>query len=441
MTNATVPGQAATLHAGKAVRMAVWTLVVPACLVGLIASATFMATDLHMNDFGKFYYSTTSFLEGKDLYAPNPATRMLVNTETRQLLNMNPPHFHLLILPLAMFGPMTALWLWGLANVAALILSLRLIASELGLPWTPSRLEWTFAAVVACSATGASVITGQLTFLLLLPVTVAWIAARRGNWTRAAVYLGVCASVKPFLGIFLIYFALRRSMRAVAVMTITGLACTVTGLAVFGWNAYQGWLSALSAVDWTWAPMNGALAGLLTRAFVENPLYTPVVHAPRLGGAVAGILAIIMAAVSLRIFVRDASRDAADRAFGGLLVTAQLVSPLGWIYYLWLLAGPAAALYISAASRPSRVRDVLALVAVPGLLVPVATTAAWSTPPWIGATLGSLYVWTTLFIWAGFLADVRAAGAADRAESVRLSSDATEFAYVTSGFSRTSVPL
>ena len=76
------------------------------CLLFYIQLTVYMVQRLHMNDFGKFYYSARLFLDGQDMYGPSPATEIPVGeTETRQFLNMNPPHFHLLILPFALLSP------------------------------------------------------------------------------------------------------------------------------------------------------------------------------------------------------------------------------------------------------------------------------------------------------------------------------------------------
>ena len=84
-----------------------------------------------MNDFGKFYYSAVLFLEGKDMYGPSPATLIKVSpTERRQFWNMNPPHMHVPLLPLAVLPPMTALAIWSALNLLALAVSLRLIYRE-----------------------------------------------------------------------------------------------------------------------------------------------------------------------------------------------------------------------------------------------------------------------------------------------------------------------
>src|SRR5437870_572685 len=59
--------------------------------------------DLHMNDFGKFYYSALAYRAGRDMYAPTAATDIGYGTTLgMQFLNMNPPHFQLLMLPLAL---------------------------------------------------------------------------------------------------------------------------------------------------------------------------------------------------------------------------------------------------------------------------------------------------------------------------------------------------
>lgn len=365
----------------------------------------FMVKELHLNDFGKFYYSTRLFLDGQDMYGSSPATAIPVSeTEVRQFLNMNPPHFHFLTLPLAALSPVRAYFVWTIMNLVALAMSLQVISRELRVRWSVRKVAWSFAALIFCSATGTIVVTGQLTFLLLLPVTLSWIAARNGNWSKSALYLGLCASVKPFFGIFLIYLLLRRYVKPAAVMVLTGIACGAAGLAVFRWSAYQRWLDALSAVDWAWAPMNGSIGAVIARSFGENPLYSPILFAPSLIAPVTGALGVLVGIVSFRILLRTSNKQA-DHVFGGLLLTAQLISPLGWIYYAWLLLGPMVALYQARGSHACQWRDRLALAATPGLIIPFTLIGLWNSSPWQGLTLGSVYTWTMLFLWGSVMAD------------------------------------
>ena len=384
------------------------TLIVSLCVGFLLYYSivvAFMVQELNMNDFGKFYYATRLFLDGQDMYGPTPATGVLAGTtELDSSRNMNPPHFHLLMLPFAVLNPASAISLWMIVNLLALCVSLGAVSRELHVRWTSRRLAWTAAAVLCCSVTGTIAVTGQLTFVLLLPVTLAWIAARHNRWNSAAALLGVCASIKPFLGIFLIYLMLRRDRTPAAIMIFAGAMCVLAGLVVFGRSAYEGWLSVMASVDWTWSPLNGSLAALVSRAFGQNPIYTPVLSASWLIKPVTTLMVLSIGMISLRQLQQSPPRFV-DHIFAGLLVTAQLVSPLGWVYYLWLLAGPAAAIVLSSQSHACTLRDRLAVLALPGLLIPFSLNNLGSGSAWASLTLGSIYVWTTFFLWASLMAD------------------------------------
>jgi hypothetical protein len=329
---------------------------------------------------------------------------------------MNPPHFHLLILPLALLGPLPAVLLWAALNIGALVVGLRLIARELGLAWTWSGLGWTLFAVAVSAATGTIVLTGQVTFVIMLPFTLAWVAARRGRWTTAGVYLGVVVSLKPFLAIFAIYLLATRRLAAAVTMALTGALCCLVGLIIFGPHAYVAWLGALSAVDWTWAPMNVSITALVARTLGENPVYAPLLHAPALVRPVSLVLAALVALTSLLLVIRDRSGESADRAFGILTLASLLASPLGWVYYLPLVTGPALALWQSSRARRFPLRDLLVGASVVGLVTPLFATVWLRDRAWWTPTLGSIYVWTTLALWTSVLLDGhRRSARADRA--------------------------
>lgn len=362
-----------------------------------------MYADLHMNDFGRFYYSTRAFLAGGDMYGPTEATAIQVGSITAHLWNMNPPHFHLLLLPLAILTPLWALVAWWLANIGALAFSLRAIGREVGWRWTMPRILWTTTATVLCSATGIIVITGQLSFLLMLPITLAWAAARRNRWTRAAIWLGIAVSVKPFLGLFWIYLLATRRVKAAATMALTASACVLAGVFVFGWSTYARWLEVLSKVDWAFAPMNASIAGVLSRSLTANPIFVPLANRPSIAAPAGIALAVLVGTVSLFAFARDRSAIAIDRTFAGLVFTSLLISPLGWMYYVWLALGPVAALWTTIDLHPSRVRNACIVAAMPGLLLPLYVTTALADLPIGSITLGSIYTWTMCWMWGAVM--------------------------------------
>jgi hypothetical protein len=395
-----------------------------------------MTSLLHMNDFGKFYYSAQAFLDGGDMYAPNPATNLrFVEAPELQFLNMNPPHFHLLVLPLARLPPDVAVTVWLAVSLMALIVSVLIISREFEVVWTAAGVLTAAAGALAFAGTQSFFATGNLSLLLLLALTICWAAARRGNWTMAAVWLGACLSVKPFLLIFAPYLLLTRRFRPLVVALAAAVSCLAAGLLIFGADAYRAWYGALArSGDWAWGVMNASFLGIFRRAFDSQPIGTPLVIAPALvkGWLVA---AAIVGVVTLVACLPDARSSTAstgsgqtgsgraedvDRSFALLLVAAQLVSPLGWIYYLWLPAGPIAAVALklrnrevaqafrpadAALKRCTTFRHLLALIAAIGFVWPMPFLLAFRNHAWGTLTIASIYFWATLALWLWLLAN------------------------------------
>jgi hypothetical protein len=192
-------------------------------------------------------------------------------------------------------------------------------------------------------------------------------------------------------------------------MGAVGAACVAVGVAIFGWAAYVEWLDALSSVDWAWAAMNGSVAAPLSRLLAPNPFFEPILNQPRLVAPLTLLFVVPIVVFALLLAHRDRSPASVDRTFAGALLTAQLVSPLGWNYYLWIALGPCLALWQSFGRRPSRPRNALLAAAIPLVLCPLLiVTVARHTPIEI-LTVGSAAFWSTLALWAVIVADYYAA--------------------------------
>lgn len=386
---------------GDLVRVAIGYVVVGliALVLGYQAIVVrLMFSGLNMNDFGKFYYSARYFLDGQDMYGPSPATEIPVGeNESRQFWNMNPPHFHLLLLPLAGRSPGWALTIWGAFNLLALALAMWIVTTELNLKWTTAGTLWSVLFSVANASTGAIVVTGQLTFLILLCLTLAWRAARRSRWVSAAIWLGVLASVKPFLGLFGVLFLLRGRLTAAVGMAATACICMAAGIVVFGVSSYLAWIDALRLADWTWPPMNGAIAGFFARSLSLSPIFTPLFEGDSLVPVLTAAATLLVLAIAFKSLT-SADRQPVDKDFLVLLLTTLLVTPLGWIYYLWLILGPALACW-----RPNHRWNAIHLIVASFTLVclmcPLPLTGIWLGQSWAAPTIGSAYFWTTLGLW------------------------------------------
>ena len=361
-----------------------------------------MTERLQMNDFGKFYYSTRAFLDGRDMYAPSPATNLrFENTPDLQYLNMNPPHFHLLVLPLSTLEPRYAVAVWMAVSVFALIVSLLLIAREIPIKWNSVRVMAAVCGVLAFAGTQAFFLTGQISMLLMLAMTLCWRDARRGRWGAAGVWLGVCSSVKPFVLIFLPYLLATRRFRAAGVALVTAASCFAIGVLVFGVQNSLSWYRALSqSGDWAWAEMNASAFGFFRRVFDTQPIAPPVLVKPqlvKLWMAAAGVIG----GVTLVVAATDKSSSAVDRAFAMLLIAALLISPLGWIYYMTVVAGPVAAVVFE--PRPHGRHGWLSIgigtVAAVGLLWPHPLLGAFQPSRWATLVFTSAYFWAALAAW------------------------------------------
>jgi alpha-1,2-mannosyltransferase len=375
------------------------------CVVafGLDALLLRKMMELHMNDFGKFYYSARAFLAGTDMYAPSPATDVGIGAAAHvQFLNMNPPHFHLIVLPFAALPADQAAIVWMAASVFALMLSLALIGRELAISWTPFSVLLLVLGVLSFSGTQAFFLTGQMSMLLLLAMTACWMAARHGRWNAAAVWIGLCLSVKPFVAIFLPYLLLTHRYRAAFVAIATAAAAFAVGFLVFGQENLASWYRALAqSSDWTWAEMNASLLGFFRRAFDLQPIAPPLVVHPGWVNAWIPIAGLIGAA-TLFVAGSDRSPHSVDRAFGLLLVAAILISPLGWIYYAPVIAGPVAALLIDDWRFVTRRwwSALLAGVAVAGLFWPHPLLGLFQPNRWATVLVTSAYFWALLAAWA-----------------------------------------
>ena len=373
------------------------------------------------NDFGRPLWDTIAFLRGQAMYAPNLAVHWRLDEmgfEAIDLWNLNPPHFQLLFLPLAVLEPTFALLVWCLVGGLCLYLSLRIIFQENPLELTPDRRQWVALGILSFSGMGSALVTGHMSFCLMLLVTLVWRNARRGRWTWAGALLGVGMSVKPFLLILIPYLVLKRHWRGVVAAGLTASFCFLLGLAVFGVDNHRSWLQRLGTADsWTWLPMNASLFGFLRRALTDNPFYSSLADLdPGTVRVIWLCLAMPAGLAALSVSLSDPSRTGIDRAFGLLLVSALLLSPLGWTYYFWLPLGPIAAVATGWwRDRPARDgggeaenppwHRLLLLLATPGLFSPAFATMFYQPLPLATLFYGGISFWSLLLVWLALIVD------------------------------------
>jgi hypothetical protein len=226
----------------------------------------------------------------------------------------------------------------------------------------------------------------QLTWLLWPLLLVAWSCWRRERWTAGAIAFGVALSFKSFLGLFLIWLALKRQWRALAVSLASCAAALAVGIMAYGVDVFRAWMGALGSVEWSYAVMNASWRGIVSRSLTATgSAGAPLIVRPDL---VTPLFVIGAAAVLVVTFLR-AARQGVEDSWPALMASSLLVSPLGWLYYIW---------WVLPGIRPSRL-----LVAAPLLWVPMVCVL-WGQPSgWATVTIGSVFFWGLLLAWGYFI--------------------------------------
>jgi Glycosyltransferase family 87 len=362
-----------------------------ACSVALATFATVsLISDTFPNDFSVFLESARRLRAGADLYqAPLRAGPGY---------NLNTPAVVLAFVPFSFLADAVALRIWTLLAIAGYALGAYWIAREVA----PARTVTVSAAVVLSQPAITSLLLGQIGAALMLLVTAAWVADRRNRPWLAGCLLGLAIGAKPFLVVCAAYVVWRR-LRALALGVCAGLAAaTAIGWLAAGFAGFRSWLAALEQISWSAHVANGSLFGLFTRTLSTTPEVlhaTPIALRPELVQPLWWTAAAIVGVVLVRTLI--VTRDL-DRAWAVALAASLLVSPLGWVYYATIFAGPLAAVALTATTRS---RLLLAAGYVCLLVPPLAG------PPLgrIGVLLfGSIYAWGFLFVLAGVAMDAGA---------------------------------
>jgi hypothetical protein len=198
--------------------------------------------------------------------------------------------------------------------------------------------------------------------------------------------------------LFAIAFVVQKRWRAAAAMAAAGTAMAAVGAIGIGVHEYAAWVRQLAGVSWAEHYMNASLLGLLERAFSATPWGThplidlPVVIRPLW---IAGVTVIALVTLT-----RWRKWHDVDRTFLITGAAMLLLSPLGWVYYLWFLLPPLLALLMRRDALDGRGRR-LVWIGLAALFVP-------SPAPWLSfmtgamtSTLGSIYAWGLLLLWIG----------------------------------------
>jgi MFS family permease len=302
------------------VRVFVYAL---AILVGVLAvlSGLVLTRFDRRTDFRIFYRSALAWRSHQPIY---PETRP----------NLNLPAVVVAYVPLTYLSERNALSLFTLAGIGCVIAASRRISSVVtAVPWFVVA-----SLIFALEGGWTNLWLGQEGLVVMLLTTLGWLADRdrrdvaAGGWAGAAIY------AKPFLAGLLIYWAWRRQWRSLGAAALAMTAVVLVGAAFAGPTSYLQWWRSLGLGPAPYSPLNASLLGLWSRLFFGSEFAPPLLREPPRVLLTLWALSIIVLVIA--IYKRIATDRRADLAWALIMLGSLLVSPLGWIYYLPLAAGP-----------------------------------------------------------------------------------------------------
>ena len=326
-----------------------------ALLLGLIVTAyvlvcSSLSSRAFSVDFIQFFASAQSLRAGDSLYKPlqfdvfDPTSAETGARPAEIHPNLNPPLTALVVAPLTFVGLASGYLVWTALSVAMGLCACFIIWRELNpAERTASGLIWFWIALLACYPTYTAITMGQVTFLMLLPLAGAWLAARRGHDRVAGMLVGLGVSLKVFVALLVIFFALQRRWRVVAWSIGAILFTVLVTLPFVGVGAYREYFTVIRTVTWFGNSWNASYWAFITRILggSEN---VPLVNVPVLA---RGLVLLCSAATLLWLAWLTWPRPGVGRSlqrfdlgYGLTLTVMLLASPLGWMYYFPLLVLP-----------------------------------------------------------------------------------------------------
>lgn len=318
-------------------------------------------TSILYSDYGKFYHSQRMLIKGKNIYTPiyfinnkkhpEPGHSILgaQGTKPTQAIrlagNLNPPFFTLISFPMAYLSYPDALLLWTFLSILAGYLSILLIQQKLE-PRSIHSLQTCLLLLIGFSSffpSFAALQFGQVSLLLLPLLVLAWRAAHDKNAIKAAVFLGLATSLKPFIGLFFLYFLIRKEWRALSMFTLTILICGLIAAAFFGIDTYYSYYEVCKQIAWAASSWNVSIYGFLLRLIGGSEANTPWVPIPGLFIFAYPFLSILLMGALIWFLCPLPGTDLrkkTDLDFSITLVAMLLLSPLGWLYYFPFLSIP-----------------------------------------------------------------------------------------------------
>jgi alpha-1,2-mannosyltransferase len=293
-------------------------------LLAVVLTGMLFYTHGYHIDLEVYRLGVATWLRGGDMYGPLPPT-----VSGLALPFIYPPFAAMVLLPLEVL-PWTAAWIALYAvSVSSVAVTLHVVTRRVwpagGRAGALSVASAALPVALLLEPVLETIKFGQVNLVLMALVAVDCLA-ERPRWPRGLL-VGLAAAVKLTPAAFVLFFLLRRDLRAAAVTVVTAAAATGLGFAIDPASSARYWFG-------------GPAAGVSGSVFYTNQTVQAV-----LARAEVPVLAAkavwLAAAVALLVLVVPVVRRA-DPALALVTVAgfALLVSPTSWSHH-WVWIAPA----------------------------------------------------------------------------------------------------
>jgi len=380
-------------------------------LLALVLAGLVVHTGGRHIDLEVYRLGVQAWLSGGDMYGPLPETSGHI-----ALPFIYPPFAALLMVPWALVS-WTAAWVSLLAlSTLSLGVTLYVVARRLwpaGGPWAalsvasialPLALAVEPGKAIDFAATAPdprgpplglepvlqTIEFGQINLLLMALVAVDCLAVHP-RWPRGLL-IGIAAAIKLTPAVFLLYFLLRRDVRAAITVVVSGAVATLLGFLVAPAESWRFWL-------------DNPVSGVSGSPFFTNQTFQAVLVRAGIDGTAGRICWLLLSAGLCYLAWPVIRRAPAPLALVATAGVGLLVSPTSWSHH-WVWVAPA---LLVAAATAWQVRSfgwAVATVAMGAVFV--VAPHQWGLPragerelSWtpLQQVWGSTYVWFTLLLF------------------------------------------
>jgi alpha-1,2-mannosyltransferase len=327
-----------------------WRVAAVVLLVGAIVAATRVTSTLERSrsfDFDINWVAAHRLVEQRPLYDPVASRaeaerlvgrRMQIAYSTPFSSYIGLPAVALAHVPLTPFDHDTALALFRIASVFAMLGALALVGRVLPAGWRGAGFAFGAGALLLCEPALWTLGIGQGNAFVMLGLALAMWGSARGQWRTAGIGCGAAAVLKASPALLLVYLALRGQWRAVRWGAATVVVSSMAAAAVGRPSDLVTWVARVMP-DVSAGSLytgNQSLVGWVGRLIAHtDDLASTTVLGP------VHYLGIVLAAagvVALWSTRRSASATFDPLELGAVVLVVLVAGPLSWDhYFVWAL--------------------------------------------------------------------------------------------------------